>query len=126
MWNHMGAYGGGWGMGFGMTGIVLPCVLVIVGIVGIVALVRWASGSGPHSHPHSKSAVDILKERCARGEIGKQEFEEKKHPPNVISNVLRRSVESAAASRRSLILARTTSHSWPDVQTHASHQYTMS
>ncbi len=73
MWHDMGSYGGGWGMGFGMLGMV---VLVIV---GIVVLVRWTSGSGPHSLPHSKSALDVLKERYARGEIDKQEFEEKKH-----------------------------------------------
>ena len=73
MWSHMGAYGGGWGMGFGM---LLMGVLIII---GIVALMRSASGSGPQSPPHSKSALDVLKERYARGEINKQEFEEKKH-----------------------------------------------
>ena len=73
MWTHMSTYGGGWGMGFGM---VLMGVLVII---GIVVLMRWTSGSGPHSPPHSKSALDVLKERYARGEIDKQEFEEKKH-----------------------------------------------
>lgn len=76
MWNNMGANGGGWGMGLGMIGMVLLGVLIIV---GIVMLVRWTSGSRPHSHPHSKSALDVLKERYARGEIDKQEFEEKKH-----------------------------------------------
>ena len=76
MWGHMGTYGGGWGMGFGMIGMVLLGVLIII---GIVALVRWTSGSGPQSPPHSKSALDVLKERYARGEINKQEFEEKKH-----------------------------------------------
>lgn len=76
MWSHMGAYGGGWGMGFGMLGMMLMCVLIIV---AIVVLVRWTSGSGPHSPDRSKSALDLLKERYARGEIDKQEFEEKKH-----------------------------------------------
>ena len=62
-------------MGFGMIGMVLLGVLIIV---GIIVLVRWTSGSEPRSHPHSKSALDVLEERYARGEIDKQEFEEKK------------------------------------------------
>ena len=79
MWSHMGAYGGGWGMGFGRVGMALLCVLIIV---AIVVLVRWTSGSGTHSPPHAKAALDVLKERYARGEIDKQEFEEKKHDLN--------------------------------------------
>ena len=75
MWSHMGAYGGGWGMGFGMIGMLLLCVLFIV---AIVVLVRWTSGSGPHSPAHAKSALDVLEERYARAEIDKREFEEKK------------------------------------------------
>ncbi len=63
-------------MGLGMIGMVLLGVLIIV---SIVVMVRWTSGSGPHSRPHSKSALDVLKERYARGQIDKQEFEEKKH-----------------------------------------------
>ena len=73
MWSHMNTYGGGWGMGFGM---LLMGVLIVI---GIVVLMRSTSGSGPQSPPHSKSALDVLKERYARGEINKQEFEEKKH-----------------------------------------------
>ena len=73
MWSHMNTYGGGWGMGFGM---LLMGVLIII---GIVVLARSTSGSGPHSPAHSKSALDVLKDRYARGEIDKQEFEEKKH-----------------------------------------------
>lgn len=73
MW---GDYGWGWGMGFGMISVVLFWVLVIL---GIVILVKWIAGSssGP-SQPPAKTALDILKERYARGEIDKQEFEEKK------------------------------------------------
>ena len=62
-------------MGFGMIGMALLCVLIIV---AIVVPVRWTSGAGPHSPAHSKSALDVLEERYARSEIDKQEFAEKK------------------------------------------------
>ncbi len=63
-------------MGFGMIGMVLFWVLIIL---GIVVLVRRAGGSPASSGtPASKSALDMLTERYARGEIEKQEFEEKK------------------------------------------------
>lgn len=73
MW---GDYGWGWGMGFGMISMVLFWVLVIL---GIVILVKWIAGSSSAPNlPPAKSALDILKERYARSEIDKQEFEEKK------------------------------------------------
>lgn len=73
MW---GDYGWGWGMGFGMISVVLFWVLVIL---GIVILVKWIAGgsSGP-GQPPGKTALDILKERYARGEIDREEFEQKK------------------------------------------------
>ena len=63
-------------MGFGMIGMVLFWVLVILGIVVLVRRVGGSSASsGP---PPSKTALDILKERYARGEIDKQEFDKRK------------------------------------------------
>lgn len=75
MWGHMDGYG--WGlMGFGMIGIVLFWVLLIVAIVLLVKML-WGSGSGP-GRTQEKSPLDILKARYARGEIEKEEFEQKK------------------------------------------------
>ena len=66
-------FGAGPGGFFGGAFMLLWWALVIV---GIVALVKWAiRGRGSAG---GGSALDILKERYARGEISQQEFEEKK------------------------------------------------
>ncbi len=73
-WDHMG--GAGWGMGFGGIFMILFWIVIIV---AVVMLVKWlAGGSSRIDLPREKSALDILKERYARGEIGKDEFEQKK------------------------------------------------
>ncbi|HUW37827.1 MAG TPA: SHOCT domain-containing protein [Rhodocyclaceae bacterium] len=77
MWGYMGHYGGGWGgMGLGMIGMALFWILLIV---GIVALVKGGWGPGAAGgRRQEKTALDVLKERYARGEIEKTEFEQKK------------------------------------------------
>lgn len=72
-WGHMGG-----DMGWGFGGIFMILVWVVV-IVAIVALARGLFGCPSSSGwPRKKSALDALKERYARGEIGKEEFEQKK------------------------------------------------
>lgn len=68
----------GWFMGPFMMIIFLAVIVVVV-----LLLVRWLGGHGPgQSGPHHPSSVrsplDILKERFAKGEIDKAEFEERR------------------------------------------------
>ena len=60
--------------GFGMFFMFIFWVLIVL---GIIALVRYFGGAGPTTRDN-KTPVDILKERYAKGEIDKKEFEEKK------------------------------------------------
>jgi len=74
MWGHMDGYGWGWGgMGIGM---LLFWILLIGGIV-LLARGLWGAGAGRSSFPE-KTALDIVKERYARGEIEREEYELKK------------------------------------------------
>jgi putative membrane protein len=72
----MGGFGGG--MGFGGIGMLLFWGLLIA---AVVLLVRWfGSGSSATFSPwaRGKSALEILGERYAKGEIGKDEYEQKR------------------------------------------------
>lgn len=75
-WPHMG-WGGGW---YGGPIMLLVWIGIVVAIV--VLLVRTFSGPGRaptiHQQTTGKTAIDILKERFARGEIDKAEFEDKR------------------------------------------------
>ena len=74
MWGYDGFGYGGYGMGIGMLffwGLI---------IAAIVMLARGFGGVSTGSAPRlpEKTALDILRERYAGGEIDKAEFEEKR------------------------------------------------
>lgn len=64
---------GWWGFGMGLVWLVFLGVIV----VGIVLAVRGSSG-GAIDRGLEKSALDILDERFARGEIDRDEYEERR------------------------------------------------
>lgn len=69
----------GWGHGWGWLGILLMVIVWALVILGIVALIRWLWMAGPRrGAAPGPSPLDILKQRYARGEINKEEFEQKK------------------------------------------------
>jgi putative membrane protein len=80
--DHMMWWGGagGYGMIFGP----LIMILVLAAVIAIVVLlVRWLGGPWhgaalQHGAPPGRTPLDILKERFARGEIEKDEFEERR------------------------------------------------
>ncbi len=66
--------------GFDWIPMIFWLILIIV---AIVILVRWGSGqSRTSSHHTDKTALNVLKERYAKGEIDRKEFEEKKKDLN--------------------------------------------
>jgi putative membrane protein len=71
----MGDWGGGWGwgMGFGWIFMILFWALIIL---GIVALARWLFSTGTHGGSAGKRPLDILKERYARGEVTRDQYEQ--------------------------------------------------
>lgn len=73
MWN------GGWHGWF--FGPVMMIVFIAVAVVVVVLLVRWLGGpghGGSHQGSPGRTPMDILKERFARGEIDKEEFEDRR------------------------------------------------
>jgi putative membrane protein len=58
---------------------VFMWIFWILVIVGVVFLVKWLVQQGKQSLPgREEDPLDILKRRYARGEINKEEFEQKK------------------------------------------------
>jgi putative membrane protein len=71
----------GWGYGMGWIWMIIMAAFWIAVILGIVFLIRWlviSTRTGSHGPGPGDSPLEILKRRYARGEVNKEEFEEKK------------------------------------------------
>lgn len=79
---EMGPWMRGWGYHMGFFPIILMFLFWIAVIVAILFLIRWLVASTRHHRDRkaepTDSALEILKIRYAKGEITKEEFEEKK------------------------------------------------
>ncbi len=69
--------GPGWMIGIMGVNLLIGLGLLALVIVGIVAGLRWLTKSAgqPAAGSRSDSAIDLLRERYARGEIGRDEFQ---------------------------------------------------
>lgn len=63
-----------WWWGWAMMAMMF--LFWVLFIVGLVVGIRWLLGKG--NEPKQDSAIEILRQRYARGEINKEEFEAKK------------------------------------------------
>ena len=78
MWGWPNMMGGFFGGGLGWIGIILSFIFFILIIIGIILLIVWLVKRTTHSGIEGKTgskALDILKERYARGEITKDQYE---------------------------------------------------
>ena len=78
-WGNGGMMGG---PGFGAFGMLFGFIFMFLFIAGFVLLVVWIvrqfAPGGTSSTTSSSNALEILKERFAKGEISKEEFVEMK------------------------------------------------
>ncbi len=79
-WGMMNGWGGGYGgWGFGLLHTAMSVAVVVAVVFLVIWAVRSVSGGGPHGpHMRRSAGLDVLEERYARGEIGRDEYLQKK------------------------------------------------
>jgi putative membrane protein len=71
-WHPMWGMWGAWGVGM----LLVMLTFWVFAIIALVAGIRWLIGQG--RQPGRDHALEILRERYARGEVSKEEFDAKK------------------------------------------------
>jgi putative membrane protein len=66
--------GGGWGMGFGGLFMLLPLAVLVLLVVGLARLYD----NNRSREPNHRTAREILDERFSKGEIDRQDYEERR------------------------------------------------
>ncbi len=70
---------GGWGMGwFGGIFMIIFWILLLVGLVFVIKWLIQSTSRARNNGQSGSRALEILKERYARGEIDKAQFEDQK------------------------------------------------
>jgi putative membrane protein len=78
-WNMGPGMMGEWGMGwFGSLFMVVFWILILVGLVFLIRWLIQSTGRDKTTGSGGNRALEILKERYAKGEIDKDEFDSKK------------------------------------------------
>jgi len=80
MWGYHPMMSAGWGIGAAIISIIFWIVIALIIVFVIRAFIRGSHMhhmQGMHHWGNEDSAIRILKERYAKGEIDKKEFEEK-------------------------------------------------
>lgn len=76
MWfGQPGGFGYGMMGGFGMLVMIL---IFVIAVAAVVVLVRHTTGIGSERRERSRTALDILDERYARGDIDADEYRKRR------------------------------------------------
>ncbi len=80
MWGWPNMMGGFFGGGIGWIGMIFGFIFFLAIIIGVVLLIVWLvrrTGYNVSEKPSSRS-IEILKERYAKGELTKEQYENMK------------------------------------------------
>ena len=73
-WHPMWGMWGVWGIGM----VLFMLLFWALVIAGLILGLRWVAAQGRASRPETDTALEILRQRYARGEINKDEFDAKR------------------------------------------------